>query len=127
MRICSYIPIRQTREGVITAMRAKTDRTGLLLILPSLTGECAFYVIPFLSSLYYTFTQGVSEPRFVGLANFRDLLDSPVFRQAVGNTALFLILGVPLALACALLLSVVLAKGSFPWQRWALLSAPVIK
>ncbi len=121
MRICSYIPIRQTREGVITAMRAKTDRTGLLLILPSLTGVCAFYVIPFLSSLYYTFTQGVSEPRFVGLANFRDLLDSPVFRQAVGNTALFLILGVPLALACALLLSVVLAKGSFPWQRWALL------
>lgn len=102
-------------------MQAKTGRTGLLLFLPSLAGVCAFYVLPFLSSLYYTFTQGVSEPRFVGLANFRDLLDSPVFRQAVGNTALFLILGVPLALACALLLSVVLAKGSFPWQRWALL------
>ena len=92
-------------------MQAKTGRTGLLLFLPSLAGVCAFYVLPFLSSLYYTFTQGVSEPRFVGLANFRDLLDSPVFRHAVGNTALFLILGVPLALACALLLSVALAAA----------------
>ena len=91
-------------------MQTKTSRTGPLLILPSLAGVCAFYVVPFLSSLWYTFTQGVSEPRFVGLANFRELLDSPVFRQAVGNTALFLILGVPLALAGAILLSVALSK-----------------
>ncbi len=102
-------------------MQTKNKRMGLLLILPSLTGVCAFYVVPFLSSLYYTFTQGVTEPRFVGLANFRGLLDSPIFRQAIGNTALFLVLGVPLALACALLLSFVLAKGRFPWQQWALL------
>ncbi|MDE6840524.1 MAG: sugar ABC transporter permease [Oscillospiraceae bacterium] len=102
-------------------MGKKNGRTGFLLVVPSLAGVCAFYVVPFLSSLYYTFTQGVSEPRFVGLANFRELLDSPVFRQAVGNTALFLILGVPLALAGAVLLSVALAKGGFSWQRWALL------
>lgn len=102
-------------------MLKKAGRAGLAFILPSLAGVCAFYVVPFLSSLYYTFTQGVSEPRFVGLANFRELLDSPVFRQAVGNTALFLILGVPLALAGAVLLSVALAKGHFSWQRWALL------
>jgi len=110
----------QDERGDIT-LRTRSGRTGFLLILPSLAGVCAFYVIPFLSSLYYTFTQGVSEPKFVGLANFRDLLGSTVFRQAVGNTALFLILGVPLALASALLLSVVLVKGRFSWQRWALL------
>ena len=102
-------------------MRRKNGRIGFFLILPSLAGVCAFYVIPFLSSLYYTFTQGVSEPKFVGLANFRDLLGNPVFRQAVGNTSLFLVLGVPLALASALLLSVALVKGRFSWQRWALL------
>lgn len=107
--------------GAIIAVQTKTSRTGPLLILPSLAGVCAFYVVPLLSSLYYTFTQGVSEPRFVGLANFQELLNSPVFRQAVGNTALFLILGVPLALAGAVLLSVALAKGRFSWQRWALL------
>ena len=102
-------------------MRIKNGRTGFLLLLPSLTGVCVFYVLPFLSSLWYTFTQGVSEPRFVGLANFRELFGNIVFRQAAGNTAAFLVAGVPLALVCALLLSVVLVKAPFGWQRWALL------
>lgn len=102
-------------------MRTKTGRIGLLLLLPSLAGVCTFYVVPFLSSLWYTFTQGVSEPRFVGLTNFRDLFGNTVFRQAVGNTAVFLAAGVPLALVSALLLSAVLTKGRFTWQRWALL------
>lgn len=95
--------------------------TGFLLTLPSLLGLFAFYVIPFLSSLYYTFTQGVSEPQFVGLANFLDVFGNAVFRQAVGNTAVFLAAGVPLVLLLALFLSVVLVKGRFTWQRWALL------
>lgn len=111
----------ETRQKGGLCLHRKNDRIGLFLILPSLAGVCFFYVLPFLSSLWYTFTQGVSEPRFVGLANFRDLLGSPVFRQAVRNTALFLAAGVPLALACALLLSVILVKGRFTWQRWALL------
>ena len=57
----------------------------------------------------------------MGLANFRELFGNTVFRQAAGNTAAFLAAGVPLALGCALLLSVVLVKASFGWQRWALL------
>jgi len=102
-------------------LQAKSNRVGFLLILPSLAGLSAFYVLPFLSSLWYTFTQGVSEPKFAGLANFRELFGNPVFRQAVGNTGVFLAAGVPLALVCALLLSVILVKGRFAWQRWALL------
>lgn len=95
--------------------------TGFLLSVPSLLGMSAFYVLPFLASLYYTFTQGVSKPEFVGFANFRDLFGNAIFQQAVGNTAVFLITGVPLALLSALLLSVILVKGRFTRQRWALL------
>jgi len=102
-------------------MQKRSSVTGILLVVPSLLGILAFYIIPFLRSLFYTFTQGVSAPRFVGLANFRDVLGNDIFRQAVGNTAVFLLLGVPLALLTALFLSTVLVKGRFTWQRWALL------
>ncbi len=102
-------------------MRKKAARTGILFILPSLLGLLIFYVIPFFISLIYTFTQGVAKRRFVGMENFRDLLGNTVFRQAVGNTVSFLALGVPMLLLLSLLLSVILSKGSFGWQRWALL------
>lgn len=99
----------------------KASRTGVLLALPGLLGLLAFYVIPFFVSLTYTFTQGVTEHRFAGIANFQDLLGNSVFRQAVRNTISFLLLGVPILLLLSVLPSVILAKGSFGWQRWALL------
>lgn len=102
-------------------MRKKAVHTGMILVLPSLLGVLVFYVVPFFISLMYTFTRGVVEQHFVGMENFRDLLHNAVFRQAVGNTVSFLILGVPLLLLLSLLLSVILVKGSFDWQRWALL------
>lgn len=99
----------------------KESRTGVFFALPGLLGLLAFYIIPFFASLTYTFTQGVTERRFVGMANFQDLLGNPVFRQAVRNTISFLLLGVPILLLLSVLLSVILAKGCFGWQRWALL------
>ena len=99
----------------------KESRTGVFLALPGLLGLLALYIIPFFVSLTYTFTQGVTECRFVGMANFRDLLGNPVFRQAVRNTISFLLLGVPILLLLSVLLSVILAKGCFGWQRWTLL------
>jgi multiple sugar transport system permease protein len=104
----------------------KAQWAGLVMILPSLLGLALFYIVPFAASLYYTFTQGVAHPKFVGLDNFRELVGNAMFRQAVGNTALFLALGVSLVLALALLVSVILAKGNFRWQRWALLLPMVV-
>lgn len=107
-------------------MKNAKQRQGFLLLLPSLLGISVFYVIPFFRSISYTFTQGVHDVRFVGLANFRELLQNPVFLQAVGNTVGFLALGVPLLLALALLVSVIGVKRKFTWQRWALLLPLVI-
>ena len=107
--------LKKSRQGV-----------GFVLLLPSLLGIAVFYLVPFCRSLYYTFTQGVYDVHFVGLANFRELLGNPVFLQAVGNTLRFLALGVPLLLSLALLVSVIGVKRSFTWQRWALLLPMVI-
>ena len=107
-------------------MRLRPKYYGLCFILPSLLGLCVFFVLPFIGSLYYTFTQGIADPRFVGLKNFRELLLNSVFRQAAGNTFLFLIFAVPLLLGSSLLLGIIMSKRPFQWQRWALLLPMVI-
>lgn len=99
----------------------KAARYGVLFAAPSLIGVFIFYVFPFMRSLYYTFTQGVADPHFVGFANFHDLLTNPLFRQAAWNTFLFLMVGVTLLITASLFLSVIAAKRPFRWQRWFLL------
>ena len=54
------------------------------------SGSCAFYVYPMLASLYFSFTHYdlLSEPRWVGLANYRFMFTSdPLFWLAMRNTA----------------------------------------
>jgi multiple sugar transport system permease protein len=47
----------------------------------------------------------VRPPRFLGLANFRELVDDPVFRLSLRNSLLFVAIAVPLRLVGALALS----------------------
>ena len=51
-------------------------RSDLLLLLPSLCGFTVFYIVPFLYSLYYAFTENAFSDKFVGLANFKMLLEN---------------------------------------------------
>ena len=99
----------------------KNQWLGLFFILPSLLGLLIFYILPFFISLYFTFTTGVANPHFAGLSNFWELLNNSLFLQAVKNTALFLLPGLPLLIGTALVISVIAAKRPFRWQRWALL------
>lgn len=98
---------------------------GWLFILPSLIGVSIFYIIPFFLSLYYTFTQGVAEIKFVWLDNFIELLQNPTFILAARNTLCFMLISVPLLTLGALFLSLMMAEKLYPISRWAILS-PVI-
>lgn len=81
-----------------------------LFLLPSLIGVLLFYVVPFLFSFYYALIDNLGERNFVGLKNFADTLRNPLFRQAAGNTLLFIGLCVPLGMALALGLSLCLRR-----------------
>lgn len=98
---------------------------GFMFVLPSLLGVGLFYLIPFILSFYYTFTQGVSEVKFVGLDNFADLLQNPAFSLAAKNTLVFMAIGVPLLTLAALFLSLLMAGKLYSFPRWAMLS-PII-
>ncbi len=108
---------------------------GWWFSLPALAMISVFFLLPVVAALLLSFTDfdlyALADPanlRFIGLANYRSLLLTPLFWKALGNTALFVVLGVPLSLAAslgaALLLDSRLARCK-PLLRTALF-APVV-
>ena len=102
---------------------------------PALLAIVTFFVLPVLAALALSVTDfdlyalaDLRNLRFVALDNYIALLHKPLFWQALGNTAYFVVVGVPLSiatsLACALLLHSKLARFK-PFFRTALF-APVV-
>ncbi len=53
---------------------------------------------------------------FVGLGNFTTLLRTPLFWRALGNTALFAALGVPMAIGASLAAALLLNEATVRWK-----------
>jgi multiple sugar transport system permease protein len=66
--------------------------------------------------------------RFVGLGNFIELFSTPLFWRAIGNTALFAVLGVPMAIGASLAVALLLNDATVRWKPlWrVLLFAPYV-
>ena len=103
------------RSGPIWMNKGKQNRqlslhkrrrlVGGALFLPILAGTVLFFALPFCMVVGYSFGLGGGQARFVGAENYIKVLASESFRLAAGNTAKFLVLGVPLLLVSALLLA----------------------
>ncbi len=66
--------------------------------------------------------------RFVGLGNFIDLFSTPLFWRALANTAVFAVLGVPMAIGASLAVALLLNDATVRWKPlWrVLLFAPYV-
>jgi ABC-type sugar transport system permease subunit len=66
--------------------------------------------------------------RFVGLDNFIDLFSTPLFWKAMANTAVFAVLGVPMAIGTSLAVALLLNDATVRWKPlWrVLLFAPYV-
>src|SRR5699024_1209148 len=73
-------------------------------------GVLVFYVVPFGYSLWYAVTDNIIDQNFVGLKNFAATLSNSLFRNAAFNSAVFMVVSVPLGMALALVLSICLQK-----------------
>jgi len=85
--------------------------TGYILILPWLFGFLLLYLVPMLSSVYFSFTNYnlLNEPKFIGLDNYRRMLfNDPTFWKSLGVTFYYVFALVPLRLAFALFIAVLL-------------------
>lgn len=78
-----------------------------VLLAPSLTGVGIFILIPFADVVRRSFFNAVSS-EFVGLENYRGVLENEAFRLAAGNTVRFLIVCLPLLLGSSLFFGILL-------------------
>lgn len=82
--------------------------TPFLFILPMLVGLLIFRLIPIGFSFGISFTSWniFSPPRWIGLENYRTLLQSPAFWEVARNTVVFALVFVPLVMGLGLSLAV---------------------
>lgn len=87
--------------------------TGLLLISPFVIGFLLFTLYPFISSFVIGLTDhdGIHQPEFIGLDNYRYMLKSEDLYTSVRATLLYMLLLVPLKLIVSLLVAVLLSTG----------------
>lgn len=113
----------------------RSNPAAWAFVLPALTVIGLFFAVPVLAGLALSLTDfdlyalaDLRNLRFVGLDNYLAVLQQPLFWRALGNTAYFVVLGVPLSiglsLGCAVLLQSKLARFK-PLFRTALF-APVV-
>lgn len=90
---------------------AAEARAARLFLAPSLAGVAVFVLAPFAETVRRSFCDALGG-RFLGLANYRAVLENGAFRLAAANTARFAAVCVPLLLALSLALALALrAKG----------------
>ena len=82
-----------------------------MFLAPSLMGVLTFFVLPFLVVIYYSFVNNPIAKRFVGFQNYINVINNNAFKTAVGNTLMFSLVAVPLAVVLGLLLAMLLDSG----------------
>ena len=116
-------------------MKGTLSLAGWVFVAPALLAIGVFFVLPVAAALAMSFTDfdiyalaDLHNLRFVGLHNYAQLLQTPLFWQALANTLFFVVVGVPLSigasLGAALLLHSPLARFK-AFHRTALF-APVV-
>jgi len=98
------------------------QRAGWLMVLPALALIGVFFALPVGAGLLLSLTDfdiyAVANPanmRWIGFANYTQVLSEPLFWKALGNTFYFVLVGGPLSMAVSLAAALLLdAKG----VRW---------
>jgi multiple sugar transport system permease protein len=87
----------------------KRSLAGWIFVGPAMLAIAVFFVIPVVASLAMSFTDfdiyalaDLRNLRFVGLDNYANLLQTPLFWQSLANTGFFVLVGVPLSIAASL-------------------------
>ncbi|GAE32639.1 carbohydrate ABC transporter permease [Halalkalibacter sp. AB-rgal2] len=96
-------------------LRLKENLWGYFFISPFIIGFLAFTIIPMSSSLYFSFTQYnlFAPPEWIGFENFTKMFtDDARYIQSLTITFIYVFGGVPLRLAFALLIAMLLNAGS---------------
>lgn len=87
---------------------------GYLFILPSLIGFILFYAYPAIRAVGISFTEWnlLSDPEFVGLANYQEIFDDERFWRSLRITLSYVLWNIPIQTILAIFFAVMLDKFS---------------
>lgn len=88
----------------------KQQIAGWMFALPWILGILLFYAYPLFSSVYYSFHdfKGMTPVDFVGLGNYKRLLNDSLFWTSVKNTFAYAAMAVPVQVVFGILIAVLL-------------------
>ncbi|MFI6348343.1 carbohydrate ABC transporter permease [Streptomyces sp. NPDC050560] len=114
------VPARGSRRGPggpggrrgTAAARRGDGRLAWLLITPAVAGFLVFFAYPTLRGVYYSFTTFhiLTPPKWVGLANYREMFGDSVFWHSLLVTVYFVGLSVVVGVLLSLVTAVVLHR-----------------
>jgi multiple sugar transport system permease protein len=97
-------------------------RAAMFFLAPALLAIGIFFFIPVIAAFALSFTDfdiyalgNLDYARFIGLRNYLQLVNDPLFWKALKNTLYFLLVGGPLSVAVSLLAALLLQS---PLARW---------
>ena len=98
----------------------REENWGWIMVAPTIIGLVVLNLWPFVQTIYTSFCEhlGFGHYKFIGLANYVEIFQTPEFWKATWNTIYFCILTVPLGLFLSLLVAMLLnakikGKGVF--------------
>lgn len=103
-------PVRARRGW---SPRSREAVAGYVFLAPWLLGIIGLTLGPVIASLYLSFTRYdlLSPPKWIGVQNYLDLFSDERYLKSVRVTLVYVAISVPLKLAFALLLAVMLNRG----------------
>src|SRR5688572_31093225 len=106
--------VKRSSESFLNLIADNQTILGYLFILPSLIGFVIFYAFPAIRSIGISFTEWnlLSDPEFVGLANYQELFADDRYWRAMGNTLAYVLWNIPLQTLLALMMAVMLDRVS---------------
>ncbi|HEY5248920.1 MAG TPA: sugar ABC transporter permease [Dermatophilaceae bacterium] len=110
VRPTSPSPAATKRRRAARRRRAAETGAGYAFLTPWLLGFVLLTAGPMLASLYLSFTSYnlFAPPKWIGLANFQQLLQDPRFLQSAKVTVTYVLLGTPIKLISALAVAMLL-------------------
>jgi multiple sugar transport system permease protein len=97
------------------------DRWIYIFLLPSVVLYGLFTLWPILTSYWYSLLDWDGfdpNPRFIGLDNYAEVVQDPLFWRAFGNSFLYMALVVPFRVGPALIVALILSDKRLPFVKF---------
>lgn len=106
--------------GTRLTLRQREELEAYLFLTPWLLGFLLLILGPLIAAAYFSFTEYavLKAPVFIGLANFRQMLNDALFWQALRVTATYTFVSVPLHVMLGYLLALLLNQQVWGLSLW---------